>query len=615
MRLSRYKTQKNFSNCENLVSMFFNQAEILHKFPFLWYKDKSRIDDKYQKASWGQVADDVKRFAHGLQYIGVEPDSRVVVVSENRPEWLISCLAVMSINCVSVAGYVTNTSDGHAHIIKDADASVIIVSTNEIAKEVLAAVRKSKRPITIIAMESIFGKVIPSNVDMMSWRQVLQSDSKELPMNFPTKPIVRDDTACIVYTSGSGGEQKGIELSHKNIIHNCMGANEIGNSVGIFPNKQEVFLSFLPVSHAYEMSIGMFFPIALGAQLYYSDGFDKLSENIIEANPTFMIAVPRFFEVLRLRILNRVKGRNKIYQKLFKLTIALGKKHYEHPEAMTKKEKLQNKMLDVLIRRSARRKFGIQFKTFVSGGADINYDVALFFVALGVPIMQGYGMTEASPVIACNIPYDNDISTVGRPLLGTEAKISRTGEILVRGDSVMKGYWNDEKGTNKAIDKKGWLHTGDVGEINDKGHIIITGRKKDIIVNSGGDNISPQRVEGFLAYQPEISHALIYGDGKPHIVAVVVASQEFIEDWTRFDGQIADMVVLKDDPDFVKAISEAVDRVNDSLSPIEKIRRFIIAKEPFSVKNGLMTPTMKIRRYRIIDKYKSQLNALYKKVK
>jgi long-chain acyl-CoA synthetase len=612
MKLSRYKSREDFLNCENLVSMFFRQAEVLHKFPFLWYKSREHIDGKYRKLSWGEVANNIHSFAKGLQYIGIEPESKIIIASENRPEWLVASLAAMSINCVPVAAYTTNTPQGHAHIINDVEASVIIVSTNEIAKKILKAVRKIKRSITIITMEPVIGETIPSNVDLMHWKQIAQSNSKELKSDLPIKPIGREDTAFIVYTSGSGGEQKGIELSHKNIISNCYGANEIGNAIGLYKNKQEIFLSFLPLSHAYELSVGMFFPISLGAQICYAENFEMLADNIKDANPTFMMAVPRFFEILRLRILGRVKSKNKFYQRLFDLAILLGKKQYEHPEALTFKEKIQNRILDVVVRRAIKKKLGNSFKAFVSGGASLNYNVAIFFIALGIPIMQGYGMTEMSPVISCNIPFDNDIKTVGRPIPGIEAKISDDGEILVKGDAVMKGYWNDKKATDRVIDKDGWLHTGDIGIINDKGHIVISDRKRDIIVSSGGDNISPQRVEGFLALQPEISHSMVYGDGRPHLVAVLSINQNFIEDWTRFDGQFADISVLKDDPDFVKDIVEVVDRVNDTLPIIEKIRHFIISDEAFSVENEMITPTMKLRRHRIIQKYKTELNALYK---
>ena len=419
--------------------------------------------------------------------------------------------------------------------------------------------------------------------------------------------IDRSDTACIIYTSGTGGTPKGVMLSHGSILHNCAGAVDALRDLKL---EREIFLSFLPLSHSYEHTAGQFFPIAIGGEIYYAEGVESLSANMLEARPTIMTAVPRLYEVLHQRIILGVEKSGGLKKAMFERTLALGKKRY-HDGKLGLVDCAQDRVLDKLVRDKVRGRFGGRLKALVSGGAPLNPDIGLFFTALGLRILQGYGQTESAPVISVNRAPDARLHTVGRPLPDTEVRIADDGEICVRGELVMQGYWNNEDATNEAI-KDGWLLTGDVGDFDDNGHLMITDRKKDIIVNSGGDNIAPQRVEGILIAEPEFSQAMVYGDKRPNLVAVVVPDEGWLTEWKRANKKKGDLADLAKDKELHNALAPAFGRVNKSLSNIEKVRRFIIASEPFSVDNEQLTPTMKVRRHVVKAVYGDRLEALYK---
>jgi len=405
-----------------------------------------------------------------------------------------------------------------------------------------------------------------------------------------------DDLACLIYTSGTGGLPKGVMMSHANILSNCYGAFRLLEILGL---EDEVFLNFLPLSHAYEHTAGLMFPISIGAEIYFAEGADTLPANLIEARPTIMTAVPRLYETMHQRLLRGIEREGGWKAKLFFLALDLGTKRLADPKALTIFDRLLDRIVDRLVRDKLRARFGGRLKAMVSGGAPLNPKIGTFFLALGLRLLQGYGQTEASPVVSANRPDKIKIHTVGPPLDGVEVKIAEDGEILVRGAAVMKGYWNEPEATARAL-AGGWLHTGDVGEIDGDGYIIITDRKRDFIKNSGGDMIAPARVEGYLTLEPEIAQAMVYGDRRPHLVAVIVPAKELLD---RTSG--------KDDSELVKAINAAVGRVNHGLAAIERVRRFIIAAEPFTTANSQMTPTLKIRRHAIRQVYGAALEALY----
>jgi long-chain acyl-CoA synthetase len=396
---------------------------------------------------------------------------------------------------------------------------------------------------------------------------------------------------------------------HGAILCNVEGAIDI--IAGDFGwTEDEAFLSFLPLSHAYEHSGGQFFPIGLGAQIYYAESLEKLAANIAEVRPTIMVVVPRLFEVLRTRVSKTVAGQGRLAGFLLEQALAQGER-----AARKGRLPLWEAPLDFLLERTIRRKikarFGGRLKALVSGGAPLNPDVGRFFNALGLTLLQGYGQTEAGPVVSCNRPSAGlRMDTVGPPLRNVDLRIADDGEILVRGELVMKGYWRNETETARVL-RDGWLHTGDIGELDEAGRLRITDRKKDIIVNDKGDNVAPQRVEGMLTLQPEIIQAMVHGDRRPHLVALIVPDPDFMREWAAARGVPADEAALREDPAFLAAIRAAIDRVSADLSVIEKVRRFAFADEAFSIENSELTPSMKIRRHAIRARYQARLDALY----
>lgn len=589
----------------SLPSMFFAQAAALGDRPFLWRREAAG----WVGRSWREVAVAANRCARGLLAAGLAEGDRVILVSENRPEWPIADIGIMSAGGVTVPGYTTNTVADHLHLINNSGARYAIVSQPALAERVIAAAARADHPPRVITIEPPGLRQNPG-IELSGWSELLAAgDGRPDDIAERILRLGRRSLACVIYTSGTGGVPRGVMHSHGGIMSNCAGAHEVLKTLG--PMDDEVFLSFLPLSHAYEHTAGQFFPISLGAQIYYVESTDQLIGTIPEVRPTLMLAVPRLYEVLRPRILRAVERQGGLAEMLFKRALALGSRRYERPEAMTPIERLEDRALDLLVRRKIARRFGGRLKAFVSGGAPLNYEVGLFFTALGVRLLQGYGQTENSPVASVMDPRKPRLRTVGPPIPGVAVRIAEDGEILLSGEAIMLGYWNDPEGTAEAV-RDGWLHTGDVGRIDEDGFIVITDRKRDIIVNSGGDNISPQRVEGFLTLEPEISQAMVYGDRRPYLVAAIVPSAEFAAAWAGLHGRTGEgLAALVGDPGFRADMAAALERVNRSLSSLERVRKFLLIGEPFTVDNGMSTPTLKLRRHEILARYGEGLRALY----
>jgi long-chain acyl-CoA synthetase len=604
----RYGVAKNDQTVDlatqaSLPGMFYTQAKRLGDAPFLWAK----TDNVYRPHSWNSVAERVTAAAHGLKAAGVKPGDRVMLVSENRPEWLIADIAIMSIGAISVPAYTTNTAVNHLHIINDSGCAIIIVSTPQLARHVLSAAAEADQKVVVYVMDEP-EKTMRSDTEIRAWSDLLADGASQASPPPDVFTLKRGDVCCLIYTSGTGGLPRGVMQTHGNILCNCAGAMEVLRPLGI---GTEVFLCFLPLSHSYEHSGGQFFPISLGGQIYYAERVETLTTNLGEARPTLMTAVPRLYESMRARILQSLKTQSAVRRNLFQLALDLGKKRYETPEAMTLWDKARDKVCDALVRSKVNKRFGGRLKAMISGGAPLNYDVGIFFIALGVRLLQGYGQTEAGPVISANLPTKIKLKTVGPPLKGVEVRIADDGEILVRGELVMRGYWNDPDGTIAAIDSDGWLHTGDIGRLDEDNYIEITDRKKDIIVNSGGDNVSPQRVQGILCLEEAVGQAMVYGDKKPFITALIVPDEEFSNAWAKSRGQPGDLASLAANGEFKAAIGKAVENANKQLSAIEKVRKFALATQQFTVENGQMTPTLKVRRHAILREYRDILDALY----
>ncbi len=587
----------------SLTGMFFAQAGRLGVKPLLWHKQAG----EWRSQSWDETAQQVRHLARGLSALGVGDGDRVVLASENRPEWCIADLAIMAAGAITVPAYVTNTVADHVHILNDCDARAVIVSTRTLAERIIAAGLKARRAPLVVVIEDL-ALTQHSGLAVHRWEAV-QALGAESPdrVDATVATMTRADTACLIYTSGTGGAPKGVMTSHGAILHNCEGAYVLLEQLGL---SDEVFLSFLPLSHSYEHTAGQFFPLFLGAQIYYAEGIEHLAANMAEVKPTLIMAVPRLYEAMRAKILKGVERAGGRKQALFLKAVELGTRRQEGGR-LTLWERAQDLALERLVRAKVGMRFGGRLKAFVSGGAPLNYDVGMFFSALGVRILQGYGLTEAGPVISVNVPHRVRMATVGPVLGDQQVKIAEDGEILVKGENVMQGYWANPEATRAAIDAEGWLHTGDIGEFDDGHYLRITDRKKDLIVNSGGDNISPQRVEGVLTLQPEIAQAMVHGDRRPHLVALLVPDEDWAKGWAATHGKAPELSALIDEPEFRRAVGAAVDRVNRDLSGIEKVRRFTLSAEPFSVTNGMCTPTMKIRRHVIRQVWGPRLESLY----
>ncbi len=601
---------RKLEHFDNLVQMFFTRAREKGDKPFLWHKPAlSRGEgagDKWQPTSWAEAARQVASLATALQALGLKQGDRVMLVSENRPEFCITDLAIMAAGCVTVPTYTTNTERDHQHIIENSGACAIVVSNIKLAKTLLPAAIRSSSARMVIGIDEVRAAQ-SGTMDFHDWKDLIAKHPADPEVVAARASFRREEPACIIYTSGTGGSPRGVMQHHGAILHNVNGCCTIISED--FGWEDEVFLSFLPLSHAYEHTAGQYFPIGLGAEIYYSEGLEKLASNIEEVRPTIMVVVPRLFEVLRTRITKQIEKQGRFANMLLDRAVYLGGKRAAGTTTLL--DAPMNLLLKATLLPKISKRFGGRIKAMVSGGAPLNPEVGIFFDSIGLTFLQGFGQTEAAPVISCNRPRAGlKHDTVGPPLPDVEVRIAEDGEILVRGELVMHGYWRNEEETARVL-KNGWLHTGDIGVIDDKGRIKITDRKKDIIVNDKGDNVAPQKVEGMLTLQPEIVQAMIAGDKRPYMTAVIVPDPEWTAEWCAHTATKCNFRVLAQDHGYKAAVAAAVERVNKDLSVVERVRKFIIADAPFTIENEQLTPSLKIRRHVLRQAYGERLDALY----
>ncbi len=596
---------QDIDGAPNLVALFLKRADEKGDAPFLGHKTSG----EWVTQSWRSAAEHLCLLAEALRAMGLQDGDRVALVSENRPEWCIADLAIMAAGCITVPTYTTNTRRDHAHILDNSGARAVIVSNEKLLTPVVGAIGQTGLVEHVIELD----KAKPRQAGSFAyhdWAALITGDAAaaRAAVDARIAGITRDDTACLIYTSGTGGAPRGVMQHHGMILCNAAGAAEV--LINDFGLGTERFLSFLPLSHAYEHTGGQYLPIGVGAEIFYSEGLEKLASNIEETRPTFMVVVPRLFEVLRTRIMKQVEKQGKVANFMMDSALKITEK------SRGGKKRLRDRPLDFIVEKALRpkirAKFGGRIKAMVSGGAPLNPEVGNFFDAMGLTMLQGYGQTEAGPVISCNRPKVGlKMDTVGPPLRGVEVRIAEDGEILVRGELVMHGYWRNDVETARTL-QDGWLHTGDIGHIDNKGRIVITDRKKDMIVNDKGDNIAPQKVEGMLTLQPEIAQAMVSGDKRPYVVGLIVPDAEWALEWARENGEKFDLKALQELPAFKNAVRAAVDRTNADLSVIEKVRQFAFADEAFSIENEEMTPSMKIRRHKIRERYQERVDGLYR---
>jgi long-chain acyl-CoA synthetase len=575
----------NLDKLNNLVELFSHQVEKQNKESIFlqWLNPNNK-----KSYTWEETQKNILKLSKIIRE-NIKEGDRCLLVSENRPEWFVSDMAIMLSGGITVPAYTTYTEDDYKYLIEDCEPSLIIVSNNELLKKLNNTINEKKFIKKVITLDEV-NKVIHDldiiNKDKyLDFNLILKNDLLDED-KIQNEKLKRTSPACIIYTSGTGGNPKGVILSHGGILNNLVGACEIMKPLF---SSRPVFLTWLPLSHSYEHCV-QFAQIAVGAKVFYAEKIEKLLENISEAKPTIMTAVPRFYQNLYNKININLKKQTGFKAKLIEETQRLGRKKLLN-QKMTFSEKLLNLIVETLVRKKIKKQFGGNLKAFVSGGGALDQEIGEFLNSVGLPTLQGYGLTETSPVVSCNPIHKIKVETVGPPFKGNQVKIAEDGEILVKGENVMLGYWNKKEETDKVI-VNGWLHTGDIGEIDpEDGYLKITDRKKDIIVSAGGDNISPAKIENMITNEPEIDQCMVYGDKKNYLVALVVPSKDFLHEKEK--------------------INNVIEKINKKLTLLEKIKKIQLIDENFSIENGLMTPTMKVKRKKVTEKYKNQLEELY----
>ena len=562
----------------NLPELFYFQADKNENNHHLLKLDSN---NQVVSMSWLETKNLTKKIHNFLanKYLGEL--ERVLLVSENRPEWMASDIAIMSNKLICVPNYTTYTSRDFEHILNDSQPVGLIVSNKNLLQTILTASEKIKYNFKFILCFDYFENNSISNLVFLNDLTDDNNDNNREKI----KEIKRTDPACIIYTSGTQGLPKGVILSHGGILSNCEGAYELLKTI---KGPDLTFLTWLPLSHSYEHAV-QFVQIILEAKVFYNKSIETLLPTIKIAQPHIMTAVPRFYNNLHAKMKINLKNQSNLKQNLFNKTIQLGTKKFKNIK-LSFSENIFNLILDKLVRKKVKNNFGGRLEAFISGGGPLDRQVGEALNALGLKTLQGYGLTETSPVVSCNLLNKVKVDTVGPIFPGVEVKLAEDGEILVKGENLMLGYWNNKEATEQTI-KDGWLHTGDIGEFDEDNYLKITDRKKDIIVSLGGDNIAPSKIENLLTLSPEIEQACVFGEQKNYIAALLVLSSE---------GKSSD-----------EDIQRYIDEVNKDLTQPEKIKKFIFIDEPFSIENNLMTPTMKVRRHEVQKKYQNQIDQLF----
>ncbi|MDB9710877.1 AMP-binding protein [Candidatus Pelagibacter ubique] len=560
----------------NLLELFYIQYQKQDKINVFLHS----LKEAEKKYSWEDVYFNIIKLSEEISKY-IKKGDRCLLISENRPEWMISDLSIMLSEGITVPVYTTYVERDYEYIIDDCTPTVLIISDKTQYLKVKNIIPKKKFIKKIIFFDEIeeFNEELYVNIN-----QIFQNKNFRL-LNFYELKIQRKDIACIIYTSGTQGNPKGVVLSHGGILNNCEGALGLLKE---FVSKKPKFLTWLPLSHSYEHTV-QFVQIVVGAQVFYAESIEKLIKNMENCSPEIMTAVPRFYQNLHQKINTNFSKATGIKKFLINQTIKLGNKKLNRVQ-FSLIESLINFLCDLLVRKKIKEQFGGNLKAFISGGGALDKEVGCFLNAIGLPTLQGYGLTETSPVVSCNSINEIRVETVGKPFRGNLVKIANDGEILVKGENVMLGYWNNEEETNKVL-KNGWLFTGDIGEFDGE-FLKITDRKKDIIITPGGDNISPIKIESDLNKSNYIEQSLVYGDNKPYLVCLIVLSSEYKN--------------IKNEE-----IKIEIEKINKNLSKIEKIKKFFVIKNQFTIENNMMTPTLKLKRYKIIKTYQNELEKLF----
>ena len=583
---------------QNTIQQYGSKTALSHK-----------VDKKYQDISYATLAERIKDFCLGLTELGLQKGDRVALLSENRPEWAITDLATLAGGGVTVPMFSTLTSAQVEYIVRDSGAKILCVSSERQLQKIKdwdANVPTNIQHIVIfddLQDDSVrtFDQVCELGQQVENGDQVYQQASDA---------VGPDDLASIIYTSGTTGDPKGAMLTHSNFMSNAQAATEV---VTIGPD--DVFLSFLPLSHVFERMGGHYLPLSGGATIAYAESLFTIRQDMQEVRPTIMMSVPRLYEGMHERIIRSVKEGSSTKQKIFHWSVGVGAKV---SQAIQRKRKpnpilsLKASIANKLVFQKLKAVTGGRLRFFVSGGAPLSKAIAEFFHAAGILILEGYGLTETSPVISVNQPDRWKFGTVGPIVPGVEVKIAEDGEILSRGPHIMQGYFNKPSDTAEAIDADGWFHTGDIGEIDEEGFLAITDRKKNILVLSNGKNVAPQPIENQLKQSPYISEIMLLGDQHKSVAALIVPSLDEIKEYAKEQQlETGDMAALLQTQEIQRLIRGEINQYSSDLADFERVRMFTLMAEEFSEESGEMTPTLKLKRSVVMENHKAAIEQMY----
>lgn len=554
--------------------------------------------------------------SRGLSKLGVKKSDKVAILSETRPMWSLSDFGIMNLGAWVIPIYHTNTPEQISYILNHSQAKIVILSDRSQYLKLLE-IRDEIPSVEIVVAHDRFlpDKALPVlTFYQLTEMSVQLKDEEEKEIEQSIDSIDIEDTFTIIYTSGTTGVPKGVELCHRNIISNIYYINKKAKDL---VTEEDVFLSFLPYSHILGRADSHYLPIAHGSKIAYAESIEKIAENILEFKPTIIVTVPRLLEKIHSRIFDAVHGASDFKKNLFHKAINVAREYIE--TVYVKREKpstslnLKYKFYDKLIYSKLREKLGlVNFKTFVSGGAPLNQDINKFFWGIGLKVLEGYGLTETSPVLCVNTFDKMKFGSVGTLLEETKVKVAEDGELLFKGPQIMKGYYKDEEKTKEAFDDEGYFRTGDIGKIDEEGFIYITDRKKELIVTAGGKNIPPAPIENALKNSKYISNAFVYGDRKPYLIAILTMNLERVLEFAKEHNlRYFDVADLAKNEKIIKLFEKEVEKVNKSLARYETIKKFVIVPQDFTIEGGELTPTLKLKRRVIYKKYADKIECLY----
>ncbi|GIV54242.1 MAG: AMP-dependent synthetase [Candidatus Kapaibacterium sp.] len=579
-------------------------------------------DGAYVGITYDQLRQDVEAYALALDALGVEAGDRIGIVSENRYEWVLTDFATLLAGGVDVPMFPTLSPKQIAYILNHSQATICVVSTQHQLDKLRAITDELSDLTAIIIFDSATAPmtlsagqrsipVHPLAELLQQGKEMLASGNKEQRLASLLARSRPDDLCTIIYTSGTTGVPKGVMLTHRNILSNVEAARAV-----IEVRENDVFLSYLPMSHSYERTTGFYIAFASGATTAFAESLETVRTNLQEVRPTLMTSVPQLFERVRHGIYARMEKESLLRRRFFHWAVAIGLRYVSTLEQQAEPSRglsLAYRIADQLVFRKIRYAVGGRLRLFVSGGSALSPDVGRFFWAIGLPILEGYGLTEAAPVLTVNRPDDYEFGTVGKPLPGVEVRIDDNGEILARGPNIMRGYWRDPESTAQVLDPDGWLHTGDIGQWTARGNLKITDRIKNLIITSGGKNVAPQLVESVLLRLPFIAQVVVVGDQRLFCAALIVPDEEGLRALAQSHRLDANKPLeqLCADDSLRAVVMREIEHAQRDLAKYERVRRIALLPEPFSIENGLLTPTLKPRRKQIQERYAHVIEQLY----